>query len=66
MKTQGPLPVRWVASVTVAFMGAFSLGLIGQYGFEWMPRWGFLVGLIVVLVIGGWGSWYVETHRNQT
>ncbi len=58
MKTQGPLPVRWVASVTIAFMGAFSLGLTGQYGFKWMPRWGFLVGLSCwSSVAGDRGMW---------
>ncbi|MDA8206542.1 MAG: hypothetical protein M0Z36_10765 [Thermaerobacter sp.] len=55
--------LQWVASVTVVLMGVCGYGLTGQYGFEWIPRWIFLLGLLVVFVIGGWGSWYL-THNK--
>lgn len=55
----------WVASISVTLMALCGYGLTGQYGFEWLPRWAFLLGLIVVFIIGGWGSWYLATHRQS-
>ncbi len=57
--------VQWVASMSVTLMALCGYGLTGQYGFEWLPRWGFLLGLMVVFIIGGWGSWYFATHRKS-
>ncbi len=56
--------LRWVASTSVTLMALCSYGLTGQYGFEWLPRWAFLVGLLVVMVFGGWGSWHLTTRTK--
>lgn len=56
--------VQWVASSSVALMAVCGYGLTGRYGFEWLPRWGFLLGLIAVFIIGGWGTWYLTTHGD--
>ncbi len=65
MKSKQPAMMSWFASISVALMGICAYGLTGRYGFEWLPRWGFFLGLIVVFVIGGWGSWYLATHRKR-
>ena len=56
--------LKWVASTSIALMVVCSYGLTGQYGFEWIPRWIFLVGLLVVMMVGGWGSWYLKTRTK--
>ena len=63
-KRKASLVLQWGASVTVALMGVGGYALIGHYGFRWLPYWGFLLGLFGVLIIGGWGMWYLATHRQ--
>ncbi|MCL5116278.1 MAG: hypothetical protein M1272_03910 [Firmicutes bacterium] len=64
MKRKRMPMVQWVPSISLALMVLCGYGLTGQYGFEWVPRWGFLLGLIVVFISGGWGSWYLATHGD--
>ena len=54
----------WVVSLSGMLTAICAFGLTGQYGFTWMPRWGFLLGLMVVFVIGDWSSWYLATHDD--
>ena len=53
MKRKASPVLQWGASVTVALMGVGGYALVGQYGFRWLPRWGFFLGLFGVLIIGG-------------
>ena len=64
MPNQRASLMKAVAAVSVALMGACGYGLTGQYGFEWMPRWGFLAGLLAVLVLGGSAAWYLAAHHD--
>ncbi|PSR28190.1 MAG: hypothetical protein C7B47_05660 [Sulfobacillus thermosulfidooxidans] len=55
--------IRWSASSAIALMGTAAWGLTGRYGFTWLPRWEFWLGLASVFLIGAWGLWYLSTHR---
>ncbi len=64
MKSKRTPMVQW-ATISVTLMALCGYGVTGQYGFEWIPRWGFLLGLVVVFIIGAWGSWYLATRRKS-